>query len=99
VLGKETAKFMAKAFPASFFHWENISTLKEFYKKEDAVYANLEFEGKTIRFVFAIHPSLNGTNRSIIWGKEEGKTKEQELLKQVIAGWILSNHIDCACSY
>lgn len=88
VLGKETAKFMAKAFPSSFFHWENIDTLKKLYEKEEAVFADLEFEGQSIRFVFAIHPSLNGTNRSIIWGKEEGKKKEVELLKKYTADYI-----------
>lgn len=88
VLGKETAKFMAKAFPTSFFHWENIDTLKKLYEKEEAVFADLEFEGKPIRFVFAIHPSLNGTNRSIIWGKEEGKNKEIALLKKYTASYI-----------
>ena len=84
VLGKETAKFVSKVFPEECSKWADIRTLKSFYEIEDNICNNIEFEGRAIKFLFVIHPSLNNTNRSITWGKEEGKTKEQEMLRKHI---------------
>ena len=84
VLGKETAKFVSKVFPDGCSNWADIGTLKSFYEIEDNVYNNIQFEGRSINFLFVIHPSLNNTNRSITWGKEEGKGKEQELLRRYL---------------
>lgn len=85
VLGKETAKFVSKVFPDQCSKWSNIQTLKRFYEEEDNISGAVPFEGRMIRFIFVIHPSLNNTNRSITWGKEEGKNKEQELLKKLLS--------------
>ena len=82
VLGKETAKFLCKAFAGEFDKWQNINRLKSFYENEDSVSTTLNFEGGDITFVFVIHPSLNSTNRSRIWGKEIGKTYEQQILNK-----------------
>ena len=84
VLGKESAKFISKVFPDECSNWADIRTLKSFYEIEDNICNNIQFEGRTTKFLFVIHPSLNNTNRSITWGKEEGKTKEQELLRRYI---------------
>lgn len=82
VLGKETAKFISKFFPEECSKWANIKTLKNFYADENNVSLRVKFHKKNIHFLFVIHTSLNNTNRSITWGKEEGKNKEQDLLKK-----------------
>lgn len=69
VLGKETAKFLTKAFPNQFTKWENIQTLKQFYASRDAVFNDIEFEGQKIKFLFVLHPSMSNTNRALIWSK------------------------------
>ncbi len=83
VLGKETVNFLCKAFKGEFNKWQNISSVKSFYEN-DCLSTVLRFEDRNIQFVFVIHPSLNGTNRSLIWGKEKGKTYEQDMLKKYI---------------
>ena len=82
VLGKETAKFLTKAFPNEFIKWEHIQTLKQFYAEKDAVFNDIEFEGEKIRFVFVLHPSMSNTNRSLIWGK--GSTDEIRILNEAL---------------
>jgi uracil-DNA glycosylase len=84
VLGKETAKFVSKVFPEKCSKWATIQTFKSFYADADNISIVFDFQGKKINFLFVIHPSLNNTNRSIIWGKEEGKWKEQELLRKYL---------------
>lgn len=84
VLGKETAKFVSKVFPHECSKWAEIKTLKSFYNEEDNISVTVRFDEMPIQFLFVIHPSLNNTNRSITWGREEGKTKEQELLRKYI---------------
>ena len=84
VLGKETAKFVSKAFPGECSKWGAIKTLRNFYGEENNISLDVRFHEKKIHFLFVIHPSLNNANRSITWGKEEGKTKEQELLRKYI---------------
>ncbi|MDE3185005.1 MAG: hypothetical protein KGM16_16455 [Bacteroidota bacterium] len=85
VLGKETAQFVANAFPECS-KWSHIKTLKTFYENETTVFAEVTFDNRSIHFLFVIHPSLNIVNRSKIWGKEEGKEKEQKLLKKLLSG-------------
>jgi hypothetical protein len=85
VLGKETARFMCKAFPGQFPSWEKIKTLKEFYASENTS-ALVDFEGEKILFLFVIHPSFNAVNRSRIWGLETGVPMEVQLLRKHIAG-------------
>ena len=82
VLGKETAKFLTKAFPNEFTKWENIQTLKQFYANRDAVFNDIEFEGEKIRFVFVLHSSMSNTNRAIIWG--EGSKDEIKILTEAV---------------
>ncbi|MBC7391495.1 MAG: DNA cytosine methyltransferase [Opitutaceae bacterium] len=82
VLGKETAKFLTKAFPNKFTKWENIQTLKQFYANKDAVFNHIEFEGEKIRFVFVLHPSMSNTNRTLIWGK--GSKDEVRILNKAL---------------
>ena len=82
VLGKETAKFLTKAFPNEFTKWENIQTLKQFYANNDAVFNDIEFEGEKIRFVFVLHPSMSNTNRALIWGK--GPKDELRILNKAL---------------
>lgn len=91
VLGKETAKFLCNAFPDAFEHWRNISTLKRFYQQEHHIAATLHFEDRDIVFLFVIHPSLNGTNRSLVWGKGTSRGREQDLLKKHIPVHILKH--------
>ena len=82
VLGKETAKFLTKAFPNEFTKWEDIQTLKQFYAEKDAVFNDIKFEGENIRFVFVLHPSMSNTNRALIWGK--GSTDEIRILNEAL---------------
>ena len=84
VLGKETAKFVANVFPECS-KWADIKTLNSFYQEEKAIAAEVTFNNRNIHFLFVIHPSLNNVNRSKIWGKEDGKEKEQELLKKSLS--------------
>jgi uracil-DNA glycosylase family 4 len=86
ILGKEPAKFIAETFPNYFTNWQQIGLLKEFYQEEKNIYNDLEFENKSIRFLFALHPSMSNTNRSLIWGKGN-KEKETEMLKKHLSGF------------
>ncbi len=90
VLGKETAKFLCNAFPDAFEYWRNMSTLKLFYEQEQHIATTLHFEGRDIVFLFVIHPSLNGTNRSLVWGKGSSGGREQDLLKKYIPKMLVT---------
>lgn len=83
VLGKETARFLCNAFPGCFPKWEKVKRVKNFYES-DHLFTDLEFGGKTIHFVFVIHPCMNSVNRSRVF-KEKASGWEQELLKKFIA--------------
>ncbi len=69
ILGKEPAKFITRTFPGGFNSWQNMGLLKIFYQEEDNISIHLEFENKSILFLFALHPSMSNTNRSLIGGK------------------------------
>lgn len=86
VLGKETARFLTKAFPSQFSKWVNIQTLKKFYEKDNAIINDIEFEGRKIRFVFVIHPSMSNINRSLIWGKDS--KDEIRILREALHLWL-----------
>lgn len=85
VLGKETAKFVSKAFPDECSKWKNFPTLKKLYEDEDNISIEFNLDGKPIQFLFVIHPSLNNSNRSITWGKGKWEGKEQELLRKKLS--------------
>ena len=89
VLGKETAKFLTKAFPKEFKKWENIPTLKQFYTNENAVFNDFAFEGEKIRFVLVLHPSMSNINRVVIWGKNP--EEEIRILTDALKGELFDN--------
>jgi len=85
ILGLEPAKFIAKMFPGGFTNWSRIRSLRKLYEDKGHICQDFEFEGRCIRFLFVIHPSLNNPNRAKIW--KDSEHQEITILKEHLSNF------------
>jgi hypothetical protein len=93
VMGKEPAGFIAEVFPDALGAWKEIGNLKDFYQKPDQISYEVEFEGRKIQFLFAMHPSMSSSNRGIIWKGKDGRKEETGMLIRRLGEFYKRNGI------
>ncbi len=79
LLGFEPLKAIRKVFPKELAEWNNVKTTSEIVLSNDKQVIVANINNKNVKVAFVIHPSMNATNRSRIFGKGKGSIEIEKL--------------------